>query len=242
MRYIKAESLKCRHTMINYLLLIAPAVTVFFSLLAGGLNIFQSVGMYWWYMFILQGMIAILCFLAIRIEQASGNERLVYSLPVDLRRIKYSKNLMIAEKLLAAHIVLAVLLMVIPIMLFPDAIRYTFGQLLLGNVVIVLTSMWQIPFCFLLMHKLGILIPIVLNTFMGLITIVFLGNTPFGYIWPYCWPAIEMEKFLSINLNGVPENQAESIGLGNVIIILMAVVLFMVMTKLDARLFEKGRE
>lgn len=242
MQYIKAEKLKCKHTMINHLLIIAPVVTVFFAFLAGGLNIFQSIGMYWWYMFVLQGMIAILCYFSIRIEESSENARLIYSLPVNLKNIKCAKNLLLVGKLLIAHVILSVLLIVIPAILFPDYIAYSFGELLVGNIVIVLTSMWQIPFCFILMNKLGIFVPMVINTLMGLTTIVFIGNTSFWYIWPYCWSAKEMERFLRININGVAQSQVEHIGFSNVIVIIMAVILFLALMELDARLFKKGGE
>ncbi|MEE1101731.1 MAG: lantibiotic immunity ABC transporter MutE/EpiE family permease subunit [Agathobacter sp.] len=242
MQYIKAENLKCRHTMLNHLLLIAPIITVLFAFLAGGLNIFQSTGMYWWYMFILQGMIAVLCYFSVRIEEVSGNGKIVYSLPVNLKKIKFAKNLLMVGKLVIAHMVLIVLLMAVAVILFPDYVVYTFTELLLGNIVIVFTSMWQIPFCFIMMKKLGMFVPIVINTLMGLITIVFIGNTSFWYIWPYCWSAKEMESFLRININGVAQSHVESIGIGNVIVIIMAIILFFVFTELDAKLFEKGGE
>ncbi len=242
MQYIKAENLKYKHTMMNRLLVIAPVVTVFFAFLAGGLNIFQSTAMYWWYMFILQGMVAVLCFLAIRTEEMSGHRKLIYALSVNLKKLRMAKTLILVSKLLGASLVLIGLLVFVPKLLFPNYSSYTFWDLLLGNVVIVLTSMWQIPFCLILINKLGMFVPIVLNTLLGLVTIVAIGNTPLWYLWPYCWSAKEMEIFLRININGVPAGQTESVGLGAIIVIIVAVLVFWLLAMVDAFIFERERE
>lgn len=242
MQYIKAENLKYKHTMMNRLLVIAPVVTVLFAFLAGGLNIFQSTGLYWWYMFILQGMIAVLCFFAIRTEQMSGYRKFIYALPVDLKKLRLAKTGILVGKLFLTSLILTLLLVMIPKLLFPDYVSYSFWDLALGNLVIVLTSMWQIPFCLILIYKLGMFIPIVLNTLLGLATIVLIGNTPFWYVWPYCWTAKEMELFLNININGVPTNQSGGVGIGDIVVIIIAVIFFGLLSGLDAGIFERERE
>lgn len=242
MQYVKAENLKYKRTMMNRLLVTAPVVTVLFAFLAGGLNIFQSTGLYWWYMFILQGMTAVLCFCSIRTEQMSGYRKFIYALPVDLKKLRLAKTGILVGKLLLASLILTLLLAVIPRLLFPIYVSYTFWELALGNLVIVLTSMWQIPFCFILIYKLGVFIPIVLNTLLGLATIVLIGNTPFWYVWPYCWAAKEMELLLNININGVPANQSGGAGIGDIAVIMAAVIFFGLLSGLDARIFERERE
>lgn len=186
MQYLRAENLKYKHTTMNKLLVIAPFVTAIFCFLAGGVNIFQSTGIYWWYMFVLQGFVSVLCFLSVRTESAAGQNEIIYSLPVSLEKIKIVKNAILVKKLFIANIVLAILLSVLPVLLFPNYIKYSIGELLLGVTVIVLTSMWQIPFCSILMRKMNVFIPIIINTLLGIFTIVLIGNTSFWYLWPYC--------------------------------------------------------
>lgn len=241
MQYLKAENLKYKHTAMNKLLVTAPFVTAIFCFLAGGVAIFQSSGIYWWYMFVLQGLISVMCFLSVRVESTAGQNEIIYSLPVRLKKIKIMKNVILVKKLFIANLVLAVLLSVLPLLLFPDYIKYTIGELLLGVTMIVLTSMWQIPFCFILMRKMNVFIPIIVNTLLGIFTIVLIGNTSFWYLWPYCWTAKEMEAFLKINMNGVPEFQGGYVKTIDIIVILISIIFFMLLTNLDAKTFEKRR-
>lgn len=242
MQYLKAEKLKYKRTMMNKLLFIAPFVTIIFCFLAGGVNIFQSAGIYWWYMFVLQGLISVLCFLSLRVEGIAGQNGIIYSLPVGLKKIKIVKNVIMVKKLFIANVMIAVFLAIIPVLLFPNYIKYTFGELLLGVVIIVLTSMWQIPFCFILMSKMNVFIPIIINTLLGIFTIVLVGHTSFWYLWPYCWTAKEMEAILKININGVPEFQGGYVKAIDIVVIFISIILFAVLTYLDAKIFEKRRE
>ncbi len=60
MNYLRSENLKFKHTFLNKLLFISPIFTVLFSWLAGSYIHFQYMSMYFWYMFILPGMIALM--------------------------------------------------------------------------------------------------------------------------------------------------------------------------------------
>ena len=95
MKYIKAELIKYRHSMINKLLVLSPLLTILFAYLAGGSMNFQYIATYWWYAFILQGVVAVLCYLSIRSEEKSGNYTNTFTLPIDLKGLKNAKNIVL---------------------------------------------------------------------------------------------------------------------------------------------------
>lgn len=242
MSLIRAEILKYKHTMLNKLLFIAPLFTVIFSFLMGGVINFQSIASYWWYAFILQGMIAVLCFLSNRAEQVSGNNLIIYSMPLDFQKVKIAGHLVLAGKILVAQMICVLLIQSFPHLLFPDYVIYDFVQLLLANVVLVITTMWQIPFCFIIMRFFGKFTAVFANVILGIVMMTVMGNGPYWMICPYCWSGKQMEGILGIGMNGVFAGTPLSYSLLNLITLLFSIALFVGLSKLDAYLYEKERD
>lgn len=239
MRLVRAEALKYKHTMLNKLLFIAPLLTVIFSYFMGGVLNFQSIASYWWYAFILQGMIAVLCFLSNRTEDVSGNSLIIYTMPLDLGKVKVAKHLVLVGKLFVVQMLCVLLIQVLPLLLFPDYAIYGLGQLLLANIVLVISTMWQIPFCFIIMRFLGKFTAICVNVVLGLVMMVVLGNSQYWLICPYCWSAKQMEGILGIGINGVFMNTSLSYNTLHIIALIFSVILFGVLARLDAYLYKK---
>lgn len=241
MKYVRAEYIKYKHTMLNKLLLIAPLLTVIFAFLMAGVLNFQSIAIYWWYAFILQGMIAVLCLLSRRSEEVSGNHLIIYSLPVNLQKIKMANHLVLVGKLFVAQMVCMLLIQVFPMLLFPDYSTYGFGQLLLANIVLVLTTMWQIPLCFIMMRFLGKMGAVFVNVVLGMFTMVAMGNTRYWIVCPYCYSAKAMEGMLNIKINGVLSETTLNYSTMHLQAMILAVVLFWLLANLDAYFYEKER-
>ena len=239
MKYIKAELIKYRHSMINKLLVLSPLLTILFAYLAGGSMNFQYIATYWWYAFILQGVVAVLCYLSIRSEEKSGNYTNTFTLPIDLKGLKNAKNIVMVGKILVAELICAFMIHVITYVVFPDYLYFSIGRLLVANIVIVITTMWQIPFCFLIMRFIGKFAAIIVNVLMGLICIAFFGTKSYWMAMPYCWGAKEMEKLLRIGVNGVFMDNVQSFDIKNVIVIVLSVIFFAVLVRCDASLYEK---
>ena len=242
MRYLRAEHLTLRHSMFNRLLVIAPLCAAGFAFLAGGFIGIQYMGLYWWYSFLLQGTIAILCVLSVQKEERAGKYYGVFSLPLQLGRYEMARTLVVAEKLIVSGLVLAVLLS-IPHVLSPQLVVFSVGKMLVGSSLIILTSLWQIPWCFLLLRKCGMVVTVAANTLIGLFTIATIGNSAFWWIWPYCWSAKLTEYWMGIGINGVWQESLQQKN-GSVPLILVAALLFFaLLTVLEARAFvRKGGE
>lgn len=239
MRYVRAEYVKYKHTMMNRLLFIAPLLTVIFSFLMAGVMNFQSIATYWWYAFILQGMVAVVCFLSYRSAEVSGNNLMVYSLPVNLQKVKLANHFVLVGKLFIAEMMCMLLIQVFPMLLFPDHSVYGFGQLFLANIVLVITTMWQIPFCFIVMRFLGKMTTIFLNVILGMLTMIVIGSTSLWMICPYCWGAKAMEAMLRIKINGVLSDGPIDYSASHGLAMILSVVLFGLLAKLDAYLYER---
>lgn len=240
MFYVNAERMKYKKTMTNRMFLLAPMVVIIFSFLAAGIYYFQYSCMYWWYMFLLQGVIAVFCFYSQKMEETSGYQQLIYSLPVDLKKINRAKNMVVLLKMLFLESVLTFLVWLTPILLFPDYQIFSISKLMLGNIIIFLTSAWQIPFCSFLMKKMGKMVPIAIHVVMGIATSTVVGKTAFWIAWPYCWTGREMEYFLGISMSGTPIEKTLTFGVENFVTILLSVLLFFVFMHVDAIGFEKG--
>lgn len=224
--------------MINRLIWIAPLCTAFFALLSGGFMSFQYIGFYWWYAFLLQGTIAILCALSWQKEERAGKFYSIFSLPVNLQKFELSKNIILAEKLWIAGLFLAIFLSLSQV-ISPAFAVYSVGRMLVGSSFIIFASLWQIPLCFLVIRKAGVLVPIIGNALLGLLTIVVVGNTNFWWIWPYCWPAKLAQYFMGIAINGTWLENTEISYPFVVLILLFSLVFYFLVSVLDAKMFEK---
>ena len=101
--------MKFKRTISDKLIFIVPLITAIFAWLMGGFMGYQYMTLYWWYVFLLPGAIAILCFLSHRKEESTGKYYPVFSMPVNLSKFEFAKGIILVEKLLVSAIFLALL-------------------------------------------------------------------------------------------------------------------------------------
>lgn len=237
MKYLKSEHLKFKRTVSNKLLWIAPLVTALFAWIVGGFLGFQYMSFYWWYAFILPGTIAILCALAHQKEERAGMYYSVFSQPMSLKKFEAAKTIILVEKLVVAALFLAAFASVSNL-ISPATAVYSIGRSVLGSLGIILASVWQIPMCLYLARKTGMLLPIVLNSILGILSPMVLGSLSLGWLWPYCWSAKLAEPLMGIEVNGT---FAGGMSFSKVIPMALAlsILLFAALAFLDAKGFSK---
>ena len=201
MNYLKAECLKFRRTTTNKLVVIAPIMTAAFAWIVSGFYGFQYMTFYWWYAFLLPGTIVVLCFLSHQKEVAAGRYYSVLSMPIQLKRFELAKIAVIAGKLLVAALFLALFTSLSNI-LSPTLAVYSPGRSVLGAIGITKASLWQIPICMYLVRRMGMLLPVFVNTVLGISLPVVLGRTPLVWLCPYCWAGKLAESLMGIGING----------------------------------------
>ena len=240
MNYLYAEHLKWKHTISNQLIWIAPLFTAAFAWLMGGFYGNQYMSFYWWYTFLLPGTIAILCALSVKKERKNGNYNSLFSMAVDLKWVAFAKSGVVIEKMLLAAVMLAIFASVNHLMA-PSLVVYSVWEGLIGSVGIILASLWQVPLCFWLARKAGMLLPVVMNVLFSIILPVTVGNTAFGMVFPYYWPARVAKGLLGIEINGTFTGMMTE-PMEVVVVMMAAFVLFVVLAFFDALDFAKGEK
>ncbi len=238
MSYLKSEHLKFKRTISNKLLWIAPLFTAVFAWIAGGFAGFQYMSFYWWYAFLLPGTIAILCALSHLKEDKAGKYYAIFSMPIDLVKFEMAKAVLMIEKLVIAALFLAAFVSVSNV-ISPALAVYNVGLSVIGSIAIVLASIWQIPFCLFLARKAGMAFPIFLNALLGILSPIVLKESVFAWLCPYCWAAKLAEPLLGIEISGVYAGNAH-FSISVIAILAASLFLFMVLSFLDAKNFQKG--
>lgn len=239
MNYLKSEHLKFKRTISNKLLFIIPSITAIFSWTVSGFIGFQYTTLYWWYAFLLPGSIAILCSLSHWKEESAGKYYSVFSMPLNFSKFEIAKGIILIEKLFILGISLALLISISNI-ISPATAVYSILQSMVGNIAIVLACIWQVPLCLYLTRKVGLFVPIMLNTVLGVFLPILLGTTAIWWLIPYCWAAKLAEPLMGIELNGTfAGNSRFSITI--LIAIALSIFLFVILSFVDAKDFSKRR-
>ena len=237
MNYLKSEHLKYKRTISDKLIFIIPSITAILAWLMGGFTGFQYMTLYWWYSFLLPGTIAIFCLLSHRKEESTGKYYSVFSMPISLSKFEVAKSIILIEKLLITALFLAMLISVSNI-ISPATAVYSVWQSITGSIGIILVSIWQIPLCLYLTRKMGIFVPVVLNTILGIVlsTATALGNTIAWWFIPYCWAAKLAEPLMGIRLNGTYLGSC-GFSVNIPVSIILSMILFVVLSFINARDF-----
>ena len=239
MKYLKSEHLKFKRTVSNKLLFISSLITAIFAWVVGGFIGFQYIAFYWWYAFLLPGAIAILCSLSHRKEENAGKYYSVFSMPMNLSKFEAAKGIILIEKLLITAVFLAMLISISNI-ISPATVVYSVLQSIVGSIGIILASVWQIPLCLYLTRKMGLFLPIVLNTILGIFLPIALGNTVVWWLVPYCYAAKLAEPLMGIEMNGTYAGNC-GFSIAIMISISLSILLFLILSYADAKNFSKGR-
>lgn len=238
MKYLKSEHLKYKHAFSNKILIIAPMCTAVFAWIVGGFTGYQYMSLYWWYAFLLPGMIAILCSLANQKEERAGKYYSVFSMPIHLKKFWIAKNMVLIEKVLLGAVVLS-LFICIGNVIAPATAVYKPLQILAGSILISIASIWQIPLCLFWAKKTGMFLPIFINAVLGIFLPPFVGNFAIWFLFPHCWSAKLAEPFMGIGLNGTLMSKTDFAFYVVPVTLILSVTLFVLLSLISARWFCK---
>lgn len=152
LKYFISENMKINHTFVKKLVWIAPIMVI---LLSGFLasNYFQVDIYNWWYTLILPGAISLGSCLLSRIDGYMKNKAVI-SLPVDLDKIWIAKILVGVKNIAISCIVIFIAGELSVFFIKMDSISHiSMLSGLAGTLVIIITSMWQVPLYFFLEIK-----------------------------------------------------------------------------------------
>ena len=238
MYYIKAENLKCRRTFAKKLVLIAPLLMVFLASISG-MYLVQN-GYNWWYTILLPGFITLATALVNQIEERKLRYRTSFALPVSLQKIWISKVFLLAIYVLVACILHLVGMILGKLLINPTS-SISITQMVTATLILILVSLWQIPFCLFLSKKFGLMATVLINVGIGIVLGIFAVTEDFWWACPYSWAMRLMCPVLGILPNGTLALQDDALLNPSVlpIGIALSAVLFLLLLTVTANWFQR---
>ena len=244
LKYFVSENMKIKRKFVKRLVWIAPIMVILLSVFLTS-NYFQVSIYNWWYTLILSGVIAIEgCFLY-KIDGDTKN-KLVMALPVDLKKVWIAK-ILVAVKNIAISCMIIFIAGQLSVFVIPMRSESNISMLsgFVGILVIIITSIWEIPLWFFLGNKIGMFPTIILSFAINIYSIV-MATKRFWIVNPFSYTSRLMCPILRILPNGLLAKEGSktftpellnisSIPLG----IAISVVLFIVITYLTAKWYER---
>ena len=119
--------------------------------------------------------------------------------------------------------------------------QLSIASIFLWIIVVFVTTVWQIPFSFIISKKLGVIFSVLVNlaiSFSG----VFLALKPYWMFCPWAWVNRSMISILGILPNGLPveEDLIHAQSYDVLIAIVASVVLTMLLSIVSTTLYKKS--
>lgn len=237
--YILAENLKHKHSFLKKLLIIMPMFSILLSLFLMP-SYFTANSYNWWYVIIMPATFSLIPAMMDRKESRKLNYRAVFPLNIKLEKIWVSK-------IITAIIYLSIATMVhmLGVFIFQSFIgeqltpTYRFTILLFASILLIITNIWQIPFCFFLAKKFGFIASIAVNAVLGLSSGILLADSYFWIYCPYAWANRLMIPVLHILPNGILIDATNPLVSNTSLLIpcILSICLFTLLTLISAKWF-----
>lgn len=235
-KYINSERLKHRRTFYKKLFFIMPVVCILtaFFLMAG--NYVQSAGYNWWYMLFLPFTFIYIGAAMIKREK-KYNFHGMFTLADDKKKLWYGKVIMGTIILAETCMIFWGLMLLCGWFISPEI---SFAENTRATVLLILTFLWQIPLFMYVTLKSNQFFSVAVGVFLNFGIAAFCAEKSLWWI-PFAIPAKLMCYAVRVRPNGLTVPQTESLcGTGEVITgTAICVVLYVVMTLVTAKLFEK---
>jgi lantibiotic transport system permease protein len=166
--------------------------------------------------------------------------RSVFPLPVSLQKIWISKVLLIAIYTSVACILHFAGISLGKVLINPTS-TITFNQMMGATLILIIVSLWQIPFCLFLSKKIGLMAAIMINLGAGIVLDIFAATESFWWVCPSSWATRLMCPVLGILPNGTIASQSDVLRNPGVIPVgvVLSVALFLLLLAVTAKWFQK---
>ena len=236
---IKAERWKMKHTFGKCLPVLAPVITMCLVLvLTGGIeNSFSAGAWNWWYVALLPGMLALMCYLNAAKEKKSRY--------YNLNTLAASKKALITGKI----IYLSLGLLISNIILLAGTViggkilgtNISVGDAAAGAFLLTISYLWEIPLYIFLSMRFGMFADIFWCAVITIGGTVVLADTGFWWMAPFSIPARLMCPVLGLLPNGLAIPAGNELLNAGVILpgVLLSLAWLMAAAALLLRWFEK---
>lgn len=199
--YLVSENMKIRHTFVKKLIFIGPIMVIILSGFLAA-NYFQIDIYNWWYTLIFPGAVALESTLLYKIDGSMKNKSVI-GLPVDLKKVYLAKILVGVKNISISCLIIFIAgQLSVFIISMDDIAKVSMLNGLIGTLVIIITSMWQVPLYFFLGNKIGMFPTIIISIGMSIFS-VFMAVEKFWWINPFSYTSRLMCPILKILPNGL---------------------------------------
>lgn len=239
--YFFAENLKHKHSFLKKLLVIMPITLILLSLFLMP-SYFTTNSYNWWYVIIMPATFALIPAMMHRKENRKLNYRAVFPLNINLKKLWVSKIITAFVYMSIAAIIhmlgVYIFQFIIGEQLTPN---YGFSTLLFASFLLIITNIWQIPFCFFLAKKFGFIASITINAVLGLALGILISDSAFWIFCPYAWGIRLMVPVMHILPSGLLTEASNPIISSTSLYIpcILSVCLFTLLAVISANWFSK---
>lgn len=237
--YILAENLKHKGTFLKKLLVLMPITLILLSLFLMP-SYFTTNSYNWWYVIIMPATFALIPAMMDRKESRKLNYRAVFPLNINLKKLWVSK-------IITAFIYMSITAMIhmLGVYIFQFFVgkqltpNYTFLTLLCASALLIVTNIWQVPFCFFLAKKFGFIASITINAVLGLALGILISDSALWIYCPYAWGIRLMVPVMHILPSGV-STEASNPMISNTSLFIpciLSICLFTLLTIIGAKWF-----
>lgn len=199
--YLVSENMKIRHTFVKKLVFIGPIMVIILSGFLAA-NYFQIDIYNWWYTLIFPGAVALGSTLLYKVDGSMKNKSVI-GLPVDLKKVYLAKILVGVKNISISCLIIFIAgQLSVFIISMDDIAKVSMLNGLIGTLVIIITSMWQVPLYFFLGNKIGMFPTIIISIGMSIFS-VFMAVEKFWWINPFSYTSRLMCPILKILPNGL---------------------------------------
>ena len=180
-----SELLKLRHLGTTKFLIIIPFLTVLIAFLMGGLQIFVPFSVYWWEAIFLYLVNSLLFIVDRRLEGQAGHFQNVTNGSFAWK-ISLMKMVLIGMRTLISSLFLLVFLSLVAF-IYAGFIPINIPKTAISLILIWMTTLWNIPFLYLMSKYMSHFILLALNTLVCLLIAPFIAQSPLWFVLPYTY-------------------------------------------------------
>ena len=115
-----------------------------------------------------------------------------------------------------------------------------YGTNIIATLVLIITSIWQIPLCLFLAKKFGFIVSITGNAIIGVIVGILFADGKYSFLCPYSWGMKAMISILKILPNGtMAESQDIHMLYSSIIPSILSIALCIFFSLISATWFSK---
>lgn len=184
-KILKSEWLKQKSSSDKKLMFFVPFLTIFIAVLLSGYSLLESFSVYWWEAIFLYTLIGLLFLYDYKAEEKAGHFQNIH-LGKETFKIYLAKLILKVKDIFVVTVIFTMIFYLVSL-LFSGVMSVNIGKDFLCLILIMLASIWNLPFLYFLSKWLSPYLLLAGNSLICLLVAPFLAQTPIWYVFPYTY-------------------------------------------------------